>query len=72
MEGRVFEMFSKNQKTFKIPKTPKIVPKLSKSILNMFWGNFLKKFFDQCSKEGRVFEMFSKKLQNSKNDQNRS
>ena len=40
MEGRVFEMFSKNQKTFKIPKTPKIVPKLSKSVLNMFWGTF--------------------------------
>ena len=27
MEGRVFEMFLKNQKTFKIPKKPKIVPK---------------------------------------------
>ena len=40
MEGRVFEMFLKNQKIFKIPKTPKIVPKLSKSVLNMFWGTF--------------------------------
>ena len=27
MDGRVFEMFSKNQKIFKIPKMPKIVPK---------------------------------------------
>ena len=40
MEGRVFEMFLKNQKIFKIPKTPKIVPKLSKSVLNVFWGTF--------------------------------
>ena len=45
MEGRIFEMFSKNQKTFKNPKTPKIVPKLSKSALNMFWGTFRKVFF---------------------------
>ena len=27
MEGRVFENFPKNQKIFKIPKMPKIVPK---------------------------------------------
>ena len=27
MEGRVFENFSKNQKVFKIPKMPNIVPK---------------------------------------------
>ena len=27
MEGRVFEMFLKNQKIFKIPKMPKFVPK---------------------------------------------
>ena len=46
MEGRVFEMFSKNQKIFKIPKMPKIVPKkTSKRVLNMFWGNFSEKIF---------------------------
>ena len=39
-EGRVFEMFLKKFKIFKIPKTPKIVPRLSKSVLNMFWGTF--------------------------------
>ena len=27
MDGRVFEFFQKNQKSFKIPKKPKIVPK---------------------------------------------
>ena len=27
MEGRVFEKFQKNPKSFKIPKIPKIVPK---------------------------------------------
>ena len=27
MENRVFEIFQKNLKTFKIPKMPKIVPK---------------------------------------------
>ena len=27
MEGRVFENFQKNQKSFKVPKMPKIVPK---------------------------------------------
>ena len=45
MEGRVFEMLLKKLKKFKIPKTPKIVPKLSKSVLNMFWGNFFEKIF---------------------------
>ena len=45
MEGRVFEMFLKNIKNFKIPKTPKIVPKLSKSVSNMFWGTFWEKFY---------------------------
>ena len=33
-EGRVFEMFSKNLETFKIPKTPKIVPKSVQIVLN--------------------------------------
>ena len=61
MEGRVFENFSKNQKNFKIPKKPKIVPKSVQRVLNMFWGKFFQKFdFAQCSMEGRVFENFSK------------
>ena len=34
------ESFRKNQKKFKIPKMPKIDPKLSKRVLNMLYGNF--------------------------------
>ena len=45
MEGRVFEMFSKNQEFFKTLKLPKIVPKMSKRVLNMFWGKFFEKIF---------------------------
>ena len=40
----------------------KIVPKSAPTCFNMFWGNFSKKFFVQCSMEGRVFEMFLKKI----------
>ena len=32
------------QKIFQNPKTPKVVPKLSKSVLNMFWGTFSRNF----------------------------
>ncbi len=116
MDGRVFENFQKNQKIFKIPKMPKIVPKsvqtcfehvlgcffrkkflpsvpwtvesskifkkikkfskfqkcpksfpkVSKRVLNMFWGNFSKNFFAQCSMDGRVFENFQKNQKFSK------
>ena len=45
MEGRVFEMFSKNQKVFKIPKSPKSFSKMSKRVLNMFCGNFFEEVF---------------------------
>ena len=50
MEGRVFENFQKSQKLFKFPKTfkiskmPKVGPKISKRILNVFWGKFFEKF----------------------------
>ena len=70
MEGRVFEMFWKIFKIQKTPKKfvqtkfqkcpksfPKSVPKVSKIVLNMFWGKFFENFFNQCSMEGRVFEM---------------
>ena len=61
MEGRVFENFQKYQKFFKIPKKPKSFPKVSKRVLNMFWGDFSEKsFFAQCSLEGRVVENFQK------------
>ena len=45
MEGRVFEMFLKNQKFSKFQKCPKSFPKVSKRVLNMFWGNFSEKIF---------------------------
>ena len=61
-------MFSKFQ------KCPKVFPKVSKRVLNMFWGKFFEKFYAQCSKEGRVFENFLqiKKFSKFKNAQNRS
>ena len=58
MEGRVFENFQK--KYFQNPKCPKVFPKVSKRVLNMFWGKFFEKFYAQCSMEGRVFENFLK------------
>ena len=45
MEGRVFEIFLKNQKFSKFQKCPKSFPKVSKRVLNMFWGNFSEKIF---------------------------
>ena len=44
MEGRVFEIFLKNQKILKIQKCPKSFPKVSKPVLNMFWGKLFEKF----------------------------
>ena len=49
-EGRLLENFQKNQKVFKISKLskfqklPKSFPKVSKRILNVFWGKFFEKF----------------------------
>ena len=53
--------FSKNIKNFsKFQKCPKSFPKLSKRVLNVFWGNFFRKIFAQFPMEGRVFENFQK------------
>ena len=49
-------VFKKIKKFSKFQKCPKSFPKLSKRVLNMFWGNFFENA--QCSMEGRVFEMF--------------
>ena len=55
--SKIFKkMFSKFQ------KCPKVFPKVSKRVLNMFWGNFFEKLYAQCSMEGRVFENFQKKI----------
>ena len=45
MEGRVFEIFQKNQKIFKIPKTPKIVPKSIQTSFEQVLGQTFRKFF---------------------------
>ena len=67
MEGRVFEMFSKNRKIFKSPKMPKIVPKSVQLCFEHVLGDFFRKiFFAQCSMEGRDFEMFLKNQKNFK------
>ena len=57
VEGRVFENFQKKMFS-KFQKCPKVFPKVSKRVLNMFWGKFFEKFYAQCSLEGRVFENF--------------
>ena len=44
MEGRVFENFQKKNKEFsKFQKSRKSLPKVSKRVLNLFWGNFFQK-----------------------------
>ena len=56
--------FSKILKIFfsKFQKCPKSFPKVSKRVLNVFWGKFFENFFAQCSVEGRVFKNFQKKI----------
>ena len=61
MEGRVFETF---QKFFfsKFQKCPKSFPKVSKRVLNVFWGKLFENFYSQFSTAGRIFEIFQKKI----------
>ena len=71
------ELFKKNQKIFQNSnqKRTKPFPKESKSVLNMFWGNFFEKFLSPVLHGGsklRKFSKKSKKFQNSKNARNRS
>ena len=70
IEGRVFEIFQKNQKKFKIPKTPKIVPKSIQTCFEQVLGQTFRKLFAHFSMEGRDFENFQKKFRNSKNAHN--
>ena len=78
MEGRVFENFSKNQKSFKIPKMPKTVPKsVQTKILKCFQKFFRNsKIFAQSRSQKcqslRKISKKSKNFQNSKKAQNRS
>ena len=57
--GSSFRKFSKFFFS-KFQKSPKLFPKVSKRVLNVFWGKFFEYFFAQCSVEGRVFENFLK------------
>ena len=69
------KIFKKIKNFSKFQKCPKPSPKVSKRVLNMFWGDFSKKIFAHCSMEGRVVENFQKKsktFQNCKNAQNLS
>ena len=61
MEGRVFENFQKTQKSFKFPKTPKIVPKSIQTCFEQVLGQTFRKIFAQFSMECRVFDNFQKK-----------
>ena len=52
------KIFKKNQKSFKIPKMPKIVPESIQTCFERVLGQIFRKFFAQCSVEGQVFEKF--------------
>ena len=52
--------FKKIQKFSNFQKCPKSFPKVSKRVLNVFWGKLFQKNFAQFSMEGRVFENFQK------------
>ena len=64
MEGRVFENFQKKiRKVSKFQKCPKLLPKVSKRVLNMFWGKFFEKFspsFPWKVESSKVFKKIKK------------
>ena len=66
--GRDIEKIKeKNQKSFKVPKMSKIVPKSVQTCFEHVLGQIYRKiFFASCSPEGRVFENFQKNGKNSK------
>ena len=62
MEGRVFENFLKNQKILKIQKCPKSFPKVSKHVLNMFWGKLFEKFLPSFPWNVEFSKIFKKNI----------
>ena len=52
MEGRAFQKFQKNQKSFEIRKVPKIVPKSVQACFEHVWGNIFEFCFAQGSLRG--------------------
>ena len=69
MECRVFENFQR--KFFsKFQKSPKVFSKVSKRVLNMFWGKFFDKFLPSFPWNVESSKIFKKiYFQNSKNAQ---
>ena len=63
MDGRVFEKFQK--KISNSRKGPKSFPKVSKRVLDVFWGKLFEKCFAQFCMEGRVLENFQKNQKKS-------
>ena len=66
--------FKKIKKVSKFQKCTKSSPKVSKRVLNMFWGDFFEKFFCPVFHGGSSYRKLSKKskkFQISKNAQNR-
>ena len=63
MEFRVFETFQKKSKNFQNSnqKRTKPFPKESKSVLNMFWGNFFEKFLPSFPWGVESSKIFKKK-----------
>ena len=59
LEGREVEKFQRNAKTSQNSRYPNTFPKVSKQVLNFFWGFFSKKSA-QCTLEGRNLEKLKK------------
>ena len=60
MEGRVFENF---QNFFsKLQKCPKSFPKVSKHVLNMFWGKLFEKFLPSFPRNVESSKIFKKNI----------
>ena len=62
VEGRVFENFQKKMFS-KFQKCPKVFPKVSKRVLNMFWGKLFEKFlpsFPWKVESSKIFKKIKK------------
>ena len=73
-DGRLLENFQKNQKFSKFQKCPKSFPKVSKRVLNLFWGKLFEIFlpsFPWKVESSKIFKKI-KNFENLKNAQNRS
>ena len=55
LEGREVEKFQRNAKTSQNSRYPNTFPKVSKQVLNLFWG-FSRKNSAQSTLEGRNLE----------------